>query len=264
MNLLSTSLTPQLLTPTTLASTALLLSMSSTALANEKGTIGLSINLDNTSQVYKNIDGEADASISLQYRGEKLNLDEKAISYKLMDSNKLQFEVLAKNANRGYEAKDSKNLKGMADRDASLDLGGRVSAKTPYGLISLEATGDVSGTHDGYEADLRIGPDHYLKPWNGERELTVNALAGLKWKSDKTVDYYYGVKNSEATASRSAYKGNSALAPYLGVNAQMNISKHFTVNGSAIYNDRPKEITNSPIVDKKNNYEFKAGVTYWF
>jgi outer membrane protein len=152
----------------------------------------------------------------------------------------------------------------MDERESSVGLGLRAGYKTAIGLVSLDATKDVSDKHDGAEAELRIGPDFYSERAGKARNMDFGVIGGVKWQSDDTVDYYYGVKSSEATADRTAYKGKAAVTPYIGVAGQGNITKNLTFNTSAVYLHAPDEITDSPIVDKDHDIQVNAGLTYWF
>ena len=86
----------------------------------------------------------------------------------------------------------------------------------------------------------------------------------MKWQSDEVVDYYYGVKDKEATATRAAYKGKAAATPYIGLDGKANITKKITLTGSVLYMDQPNEITGSPLVDDGHDVVVNAGLTYWF
>lgn len=227
---------------------------------------GIGLNGSNDHTIYSARKGDNIAGIHLQYRGERFNLTQETLTYRFLNRNKFHIEALAKSEARGFEAKNDALLSGMGDRDESLDLGLRAGYQTPYGLISLDATKDISTTHDGHEADLRIGPDFYSEsPLKiGNSRFGLGLVAGVKWQSDDVVDYYYGVKDNEATADRAMYKGSAAVTPYIGLDGKVNITKKITLTGSAIYMDRPNEITDSPLVDKDHDLSLNAGFTYWF
>lgn len=246
------------------AASILAVVVSSSLQAEERGRIGMGINLNNKLDIYNNADSDASSGIHFQYRGERLNIDEETVAYKLSDTEKYQIEIMARTENRGLEDDDLTDFTGLTERDQSLDAGFRAGMKTRYGLLSVEATGDISGTHNGQEFDLRFGPEFYQQAWNGNREVSIGALAGVKWQSKDVVDYYYGVSAAEANASRAAYKGDDALTPYVGIEAKANLSKHFSLQGNVIYKDRPDEITNSPLVNNSNEGEINMGMTYWF
>ncbi len=87
----------------------------------------------------------------------------------------------------------------------------------------------------------------------------------MKYQSDKVVDYHYGVRSSEATASRAAYSGKAATTPYIGIESQFNITKHVSMNAGAIYERRDDAIRNSSLTsNKKSDVLLNLGVTYWF
>jgi len=225
---------------------------------------GIGLDLSNSPSLYKAQDNDHAANIHLKYRGQKFNMGRDSMSYKFLDKNKFQLEALLKSETRGYEASSAKALAGLSDRDESLDLGFRAGYKTTYGLLSLDATQDVSNTHKGHEADLRFGPDFYNETPSAQKKLALGVVAGLKWQSKEVVDYYYGVKSSEATASRAAYQGNAATTPYIGLDGKMNLSKKLSLSSSVLYMDRPDEISKSPLVDNDHNIQINAGLTYWF
>lgn len=225
---------------------------------------GVSVGAGNAEE-YKGLDDEARILLGLEYRGDKFNMGKGGISYDFTDSNKYAVEALISSKNSGYEDKDSKTLKGMDDRDPSIDIGGRVIVDTGLGPAVIELTKDVNASK-GYEAGIKLGGIAPHAPhWTGEREVKFAAAAGLRYQSKKVVDYYYGVKNSEVTASRKAYKGKSAITPYIGVEAQANLTKHISINGDIGVTRRANSIRNSPLIDD-DKYQAVAniGFTYWF
>ena len=248
---------------------SLLILTTSTQAAEQSNRFGIGLFADSERSIYDGHSGsdelKMEGTIAFQYRGEKFNADEKSASYKFFDNQKYQIEVIGNHGERGYQASDSSNLTGMSERKSSIDLGGRVSTKTGMGTVSFEATTDVSGRHKGQEADLKISQGLFRQgPKASPRSVSVDLEAGVKWQSNEVVDYYYGVKGSEATATRSAYAGKDAITPYVGLTARTNIMKHVTFDIGAVYKHYPDEITNSTIVDKDHDVKFNAGLTYWF
>ena len=231
---------------------------------NAYADFGISANVANEND-YKDLDDKASLSLGIEYRGDNFNMGKDGISYEFIDAGKYTVELLATSKNHGFEAKDGKNFTGMDKRKTSIDLGGRVIVNTGIGPVTLDATRDVNASK-GYEAGIKVGgiaphPPH----WTGERMLTVAAAAGLRYQSKKVVDYYYGVKNAEATASREAYQGKSAITPYLGIEAQADLTKHMSITGNLGVTKQPNAIRNSPLAqDKEYQPEAKVGFTYWF
>ncbi len=229
---------------------------------------GVGLSIDNDLMQYKDKDDDINltALFNLQYQGEKFNLNKDAMSYDVYSGEKYAVEVIAATKNRGFRAKDNKTFEGMAERDPSLDLGGRVIFDTgSIGTLVVDVTKDVNESK-GIEAGIKLGGiAPHAAHWTGKKQLNIAAVGGLRYQSAKVVDHYYGVKNSEATASRSAYKGKSAITPFIGFEAQANISKHVTLDGDLGLSKTATAIKNSSITDN-DDYRVSAnvGVTYWF
>ncbi len=249
--------------PCSLLLTALSLSiLSSTSYADW----GVGLRLDNEDMRYKdNNDIKIGALFNIQYQGAKFNIDDNVMSYNFTHSNTLAAEVIVASKNRGFIAKDNKLFKGMANRDVSVDLGGRIIAETNFGAAVLDVTKDVANSK-GYEASFKLGGISPHAPhWTGERKINVAAMGGVRYQSNKVADYYYGVKKNEATAKRSAYKAKSAITPFVGVEAQANLTQHISLRGSLGVEKTAKSIRNSPLTDNKNyNAEARLGIIYWF
>lgn len=254
---------------TTAATIALMMLSTNSQAAEQSNRFGVGLYANSERNIYDGQSGNDDVKIhgivSFQYRGQKLNADEKSASYKLFDNGKYHIEVLSNHVDRGYKATDSEKLTGMNERKSSWDLGGRIAAKTRVGTLSLATTGDISNKHKGQEVDLKFSQDLFRKGPKGDpRSISLDLQAGLKWQSNEVIDYYYGVRNDETTSTRAAYAGQDAVTPYLGLTARTNLSEHITFDLSAIYKHYPDEIKNSPIVDNDHDIGVTAGLTYWF
>lgn len=227
------------------------------------GEWGVGFNINNSLAVYQDHDDDLALNIFPEYRGERFNLDHESISYSVLSSENYNIEILGKHLSLGYEDGDSKRLKGMKDRDFSINAGLRASYSTDYGLLSVHALTDVLGNHKGQEVEFRFDEPFYTKHWSGKRDFTVSAFAGARWQSDDLIDYYYGVKDSEATANRKVFKGESAITPFVGINMRVGFSEHLGIDGMLGYEHRPDEVTDSSIASK-NGMRARLGLTYWF
>lgn len=226
---------------------------------------GVGLNAGGGSKVYKNEKNKF-IGLGINYRGDKFNIDKGTMSYDLTNSNDYALEVIATSNNLGFVAKDNKTFKGMSKRKTSIDIGARAIIDTGLmGSAVIDVTKDVHASK-GFEANIKLGGISPHAPhWTGEKTVNVAAVAGLNYKSAKVVDYHYGVKASEATSTRAAYKAKSALTPYVGVEAQANMNKNFTINGGIGFAKRAKSIRNSSITnDKKYDFGANVGFTYWF
>ncbi len=229
---------------------------------------GVGLDLDNQKMQYKHKknDVELTGYLNLRHRGEKFNIDKGAMSYDFTNSNNYAVEAIIASKNSGFKAKDRTLFNGMTKRKDSIDVGGRVIFDTGViGSAVFDITKDVHASK-GLEANFKIGGISPHAPhWTGERSTNVAAVAGLRYQDAKVIDYYYGVKNAEATASRKAYKGKSAITPFIGVEAQVNITPHVTIDGGLGVSKRAKSIRNSSLTnDKKYDFGANIGISYWF
>jgi len=247
---------------TALISSGLLLPVA--ALADQAGTakprgIGIGLNIDNSPEAYQALDNEYKGVITPLYQGQRFNMDGESITYRIVGNDKLWVEALGKAQRGGFEKDNYSEMTGLKDRKESFNVGARVH----YGNFRLDATTDASSKHKGHEVSVHYGEAKH-QPWTGKREVKVSPIAGVVWQSDEVVDYYYGVDASETTSSRSAFTGKSTLTPYIGMQANANLSRSVSLNASVAYHHVPDEITDSPITDDDHDVRFNAGIAYWF
>ncbi len=254
-------------TPTLLISALTLLAVFPSTLFADWG---LGVSLETTQSMYKknntkNTEISIQASPSITYHGERVNIDDSGLSYAVIKTNKYAVDVLTTSNNRGYKAKDKDIFKGMKERKESLDLGVRLRVQTPYAPVRLAITKDIY-KNKGTEIGLSIGGiNPSTKHWTGKRNVSIAPIIGANWQSKKVVDYYYGVRNAEATKTRKAYKGKAAMTPFIGLEAEAKLSRHFSMTGGAKYKRLPSEITDSSITkDSNNDYQVNLGLSYWF
>ena len=100
----------------------------------------------------------------------------------------------------GFQATDSSFLEGMADRSLSMDGGVELVYRGRFGGVRLAALSDVLGKSEGQELSLLAVTGAPL----GKGRLVLGGF-GPRWISANRVDYYYGVRPSEALPNRPAY-----------------------------------------------------------
>jgi outer membrane protein len=156
----------------------------------------------------------------------------------------------------GFKEDDSPFLRGMRDRNWSVDGGVNIEAATPVGLLGTSITTDLLGRHRGQEVEFRY---LIMFPALG---LHVSPTGGIRWKSDNLVDYYYGVKPNEARPGRPAYEGEQAFDPFLRLVVRRKLTKHWSLFSDARYEWLASEITNSPIVSRDYQFSITTGALY--
>jgi outer membrane protein len=153
--------------------------------------------------------------------------------------------AIALKARRGYNPADYPNLTGMDERYTSVEGGLHGIWLSHASLISYGVFSDISGRSHGGSAQLSLAHPLHLAP----RWQLVPSI-GAEWLSDKVVDYYYGVKPSEATSTRPVYIGTASTNLRLGLMLNYRLSRDWTLFGGVGYTRLGTGISDSPIVTR--------------
>lgn len=142
------------------------------------------------------------------WEGERFFIRGVTAGWKVIDNEHWEIAPVIEYRNQGYDSSDADILRGMDDRDAGADAGAQVSWKNgPWGLRAT-TVGDISGASDGWEARGEFSYTHVSE----DHRWIIRPSAALVYQSDDLVDYYYGVKQSEAIPlERPAYEADDGL-----------------------------------------------------
>ncbi|HID83350.1 MAG TPA: MipA/OmpV family protein [Chromatiales bacterium] len=220
--------------------------------------LGVGLALVDLGQPYDTDEALGGVALFLEYHGERINVDYDHISYSVLKNENLTFDVLGQVRFLGYEADDDKIFKGMEDRDLAFEIGGKLSLHNSLGTVSLALLADPDTAHEGHAAYLEVDKKFQAGAW------TLNPTVGVNWQSDKVTDYYYGVRNSEATATRAAFKGKDAVIPYVDFDASRKFGENWKVGLMLNYKYYPDEVTDSPLVKDEHIISAGARASYFF
>jgi outer membrane protein len=190
------------------------------------------------------------------YEGEHLYVRSAIVGYRVISYQGLMIGPQVQPRVQGYNADDSSFLRGMEDRNWSVDGGVNIEAATPVGLFGVSIMTDLLGRYRGQEVEFRY---LVMFPLLG---FHLIPSGGVRWESEKLVNYYYGVKPSEARPGRPAYEGEPALDPFLRLVVRRKLTEHWSLFSDMKYEWLASEISNSPIVDKDYQASITAGVLY--
>jgi outer membrane protein len=146
---------------------------------------------------------------------------------------------------RGYDPEDADRLAGMESRDNSVEAGINGAWAIQPVIVSAAFFTDVSGKSDGNSATFGVS-----RPFRLSDRWKIVPSAGAQWLSADVVDYYYGVKPSEVTATRPAYEGKSTVNLRLGVMAHYRLGNDWSLFGGVGYTWLGSGVADSPIVDR--------------
>ncbi|WAJ70811.1 MipA/OmpV family protein [Catenovulum adriaticum] len=191
------------------------------------------------------------------YQGDKLSVYGPFISYKLYQHNQVKVSALVAPRFEGFDESDSDYFEGMEERKFSMDAGLGVDYKPKGWHLSAKLRADVLSRSNGYEANFKVAKSYRYGP------ISFGPDIGLTYLDSHNVDYYYGVRASEATADRAFYQGQSALNKSVGFSASSPMYGGFVRAGinHTWYDDA---ITDSPLTERDASLSFMLTYSRFF
>ena len=179
--------------------------------------------------------------------------------YSFVKSNRFTANVFAQARFRGLEPEDSPFLAGMEERKKSMDAGLEfIYSGRPVGFRASFLT-DTLGRSNGQEVSLLAVSGVPL----GNRGVILVGI-GPRWLSQNRVDYYFGVRESEATLARPAYTPEPTWNLDINVTAIINVSSKWSLLALVNREGLGSSIKNSPIVERSSAYGLVASLSYNF
>jgi outer membrane protein len=210
-------------------------------------------------KVYRGIDRDNFVLPLLSYENKWVSIGVPKADLKLYEPNdSLSFRLRARYDGDGYDPEDSAFLSGMEKRKSSVWVGGAFIWKNDFANVSAELLHDALGNSKGTRASLQV--DRRF----GFGKLGLTPRIGVEWYDRKFVDYYYGVRTSEATAGRSAYQGDSTTALDIGLRLDYSPARQHTLFLDVGAKRFGSAIKDSPIVEKATQTTVGIGYLYRF
>ncbi|MCA1325907.1 MipA/OmpV family protein [Herbaspirillum sp. alder98] len=194
----------------------------------------------------------------LMYNGSRFRFVGTTADLKLGALGPVSFDLRAKYADDGYKAGDAPILNGMEERKDGFWAGAHAMWRNPYADLSLEWLTDASGHSSGQT--LKLLAEHRFKTGR----LTFVPYLGANWMSSNYVDYYFGVRQNEATAQRAAYRGGSTTNLVGGLRTDFSFTQSQSLFLDLRLTHFGSGITDSPLVDRSSAAAVRAGYLYRF
>ena len=226
------------------------------------GELTIGFGLRGEREIYKDADTEFEPIPFLVYENGPFEIeayDGINATYRLYGNDLFEVGLLGSiMMEEGYDTDDD-YFKGMDELDSFLYGAGLEFAVTFAGWqTGLEILQDISGEHDGQEVELS-----FAYPWS-VAGFGLTPKLSLTWLSKKTVDYFYGVSDSEARSDRPAYSPGSSFEIEAELMVQRPIYGNFSIIGLIGVSTFGSEITDSPLVDEDYEIEGAIGLSYTF
>ena len=207
---------------------------------------------------HKGIGAESRGIPLFFYQKEKLSLYGPMMNYSLLKEAGWEVRALARMRFEGYEEDDSRYLRGMDEREWTLELGGSLSRSLGEGRVTADVSADVLNEHKGHEVRLSYNYD-FRGPAN-IRDLLVTPSIGVTYRSSRLNDYYYGVRSDEAIPGRPEYNVGDSAGLLTALRLNYRLSERWSAMGMAFVQWLGSEITDSPIVEKHYRASFMVGI----
>ncbi len=146
----------------------------------------------------------------------------------------------------GYRPDDDPELAGMEKRKSSID--GYLNALWQTSAVNIGVTyyHDVGRVSRSDAVTIRISHNFQITP-----DFRLTPSAGLEWESARLVDYYYGVRSSEALPNRPAYTGHETVNYGAGMMGAYRISRSWCLLAGLYATHLSDGISDSPIVTRR-------------
>jgi len=157
----------------------------------------------------------------------------------------------------GLEPTDSPYLEGMNTRSMSADAGAEIVYRARPVGFRFNVLSDVLGRNSGQEISLQALTGAPLG-----RGSFLLAGIGPRWVSASRVDYYYGVRGSEARPDRPEYRGTSSWNWDLSVGANIRLAGKWSLFALFSREAFGSPIEDSPVVSGPAAYSMITSLTY--
>lgn len=211
-----------------------------------------------SSNPYRGVDSKFLALPLLRYEGERFFVRGINAGYHLFKQEDLTLSLLGSYRMAGYDSSDSSFLRGMDDRDGTLEAGLQASLATSLGQLRAAILSDILDKHNGHEVKLTFSkrlPMH---------NYSLNPFVSVIWQSGQLVDYYYGVRAAEATLARPKYEVDSSILMQLGLMTNYILNGQWAISGRIAVTRLADRISDSPIVEDELVPSAFVGIGYRF
>lgn len=180
--------------------------------------------------------------------------------YELVDGDRLSLDLQLRANFAGLEEDDSDFLRGMEDRQETVDGGLSLGWRLGQLELGLGAWADLLGRSDGVEVQAELTWPRFLL----DRRLALFPSIGAVWQSSDFVDHVAGVRPDEATPWRPAFEGRSAVNVEGGVAALYRLTSRIRAVALVKAQRLANEYEDSPIIDDRWGYFGLLGASYSF
>lgn len=147
----------------------------------------------------------------------------------------------------------------LAKRDYAVDAGLQVNVYlSEHSMLRAELMQDVSGVYKGQNALVEYNTQIALA------EGSVGLSVGVRFKSRRLVDYYYGLSPADGVDPVFHYQAKATFQPYIKLTAHYPVTERWSVLALARLSKLGSGMTNSPVVNDDTASTLYLGAGYAF
>jgi outer membrane protein len=196
-------------------------------------------------------------SISYESDSYKISIQD-GVAYKILDNEGFKLSAALSPRFAPYDSTDSAAL---ADMTRKMTIDAKLSGAFDIirgSTLKVSYSTELTSKHGGSLLDLAISQ---FFPIGGQPFIFS---LGTKRHDSKLAHYKFGVKDTEATASRAVYAPGATNLTYVSVNTFYDLSRTVSAFANVTANFLPNEATRSPIVSKSETVTAIIGLAYRF
>ncbi|MFJ5490292.1 MipA/OmpV family protein [Pectobacterium carotovorum] len=224
---------------------------------SNKTSWGLGIGVGFEKSPYTGEDSNVSPLPLVYFDSKWIELSGNRIDLKVGEWEKVKFSLHGQYAfDDGYKESDASILDGMKKRNSGFWVGPAAKWDIDFGTVSakyLFAGNKGQKASLGFEREFAYGSN-----------FTVTPHTEIEWLNSKYVDYYYGVRASEARPGRDIYGGTSTYKISAGLRADYSFTIHQSIILDATLYRLGGGISDSPLVDKATIPQVTLGYFYRF
>lgn len=183
-----------------------------------------------------------------------------SLGYNAYQDESMSFAFVVQPMLGGYNADDSDALEGMSDTSYLVNTGVQMQYRLMPFSMTLAAMHDVTGRTGGNSASAKFEAS---VPLDDRRFVLIPSIT-LTWLDSDITDYYYGVTQGEATATRSAYDPGTAVNVGYGLTMKYKIAENWGATLGYVLTQYADDISDSPIVSRSYSSAVMTGISYIF
>lgn len=227
----------------------------------DESSINIGIAALYNESMYKGIDNQRLLLPFLEINYNSFSISFQEISYKFSETNNKSFTIKTKYIDEFYDNNDSDFLKDMKKRKGGLFLGTEFSYKPeilPFN-ISIEIFKDIISHSNGLSADLTFSS--FLPIY---KNIFIIPSIQFNFLNSNYINSAFGVSSDEEKADRKKYNGSDSINLSYNAVTIFNINHKLSFMIISSFSKLNKNIYNSPIIDKKDNFTFLTSFVYKF